>query len=385
VKANDDIKKTSQMLTTNGSTSEDKLRNIYNFVQKEIKNISFDTTMTNEARKKVENKKPSDTLKRRMGDIDDIDTLFASLAYASGFEARIVLSGDAREFFFNPNQQSHRSFVHRCCIAVKIDGKFRYFNPSTPYLGFGQLVWNEEAVSAILVGENGYDLNLTSSTDQDKNNSKRTGKFALSEDGALEGTMNIEYSGQAAIIRRQNGFDDSEQKRLDDFKDEWKDQMSTAEISDIRLENFADNSKPLVYSCKVRVPNYAQKTGKRLFLQPGFFEYGNKPIFSDSKRIHDIFFRYPWSENDDIQIELPKNYALDSADAPVDNGDSGDISSQKVKMMVEKGTTLQYKRTFYFGKGGRTLFPSNAYPALKGLFDKFQQSDSHTLTLKQKV
>jgi hypothetical protein len=384
-KANDDIKKTAQMLTANASTSEDKIRNIYNFVQKEINNVSYDTKISDEVRKKIENKKPSDTLKRRAGSVEHIEKLFVSLAVAAGFEARIVWSGNRNEFFFNPNQQSSYAFVHPCCSAVKIDGKFRYFNPGTPYLGFGQLIWYEEDVAGILIGENGYDLNKTTLTDQDKNNAKRTGKFKLSEDGTLEGTITIEYSGQRAITRRKEGYDDSEQKRLDDFKTEWKDQMSTAEFADIKLENFSDNSKPLVYSCNVRVPNYAQKTGKRLFLQPSFFEYGNKPVFSDSKRTFDVYFAFPWSENDDIQIELPKNYALDNADAPVNNGDPGNISKQTFKITVDNGTVLNYNRSFYFGNTGKTLFPAGVYPALKGLFDKFQQADAHTFSLKQKV
>jgi hypothetical protein len=45
-----------------------------------------------------------------------------------------------------------------------------------------------------------------------------------------------------------------------------------------------DPSKPLVYQYKIRIPNYAQKTGKRLFLQPGFFEYGAAPMFSTATR-----------------------------------------------------------------------------------------------------
>jgi hypothetical protein len=386
LKANDDVKKTSQMLTTNASTSEDKVRNIYNFVQKEIRNVVFDSTVTAEQRKKLNNKKPSDTLKNRMGDGGDIDFLFASMASAAGFETRIVLSGDRSKFFFNPNVHSHRSFVHQCCVAVKIDGKFRYFDPATPYLSFGQLVWFEEDVVGVLIGENGYDLAMTTNSDQDKNTAKRTGKFKLADDGTLEGTMKIEYSGQSGIVRRQDGYDDSEQKRLDDFKAEMKDQISNGEFTDITLENFTDNSKPLIYSCKVRIPNYAAKTGKRMFLQPGFFEYGNKPIFSDSTRIHDIYFKYPWSENDDIQIELPKTYATEPFDLPPAISDNSDIANQKITITVDKDQTmLQYKREFYFGKGGRVLFPAKAYTPLKGLFDRFQQTNSFSMTLKQKV
>ena len=52
------------------------------------------------------------------------------------------------------------------------------------------------------------------------------------------------------------------------FRDLIKEQMSTAEISNIKIENVTDPAKPFVYAFHVRVPGYAQRTGKRLFLQP---------------------------------------------------------------------------------------------------------------------
>ena len=53
-----------------------------------------------------------------------------------------------------------------------------------------------------------------------------------------------------------------------------KAQMSTAELSDIRIENVTDPVKPFIYAFHVKVPGYAQRTGKRLFLQPAFFQRG---------------------------------------------------------------------------------------------------------------
>ncbi|MGI8812024.1 MAG: hypothetical protein ACR2IH_05790 [Pyrinomonadaceae bacterium] len=45
---------------------------------------------------------------------------------------------------------------------------------------------------------------------------------------------------------------------------------------------------------------------------------------------------------------------------------------------------MLYKRDFYFGGGGRLLFPSASYQPVKNLFDAFHQSDTHVITLKQK-
>jgi hypothetical protein len=66
------------------------------------------------------------------------------------------------------------------------------------------------------------------------------------------------------------------------------------------------------------VPGYAERTGKRLFLQPAFFQKGVGPMFPTSNRQHDVYFHYPWMEEDQIVIELPEGYALDNAESPGD-------------------------------------------------------------------
>jgi hypothetical protein len=177
---------------------------------------------------------------------------------------------------------------------------------------------------------------------------------------------------------------DSQNKREDDFKEEIKRQMSAAEIENLSVENFEDPVKPLAYSYKIRIPNYAQKTGKRIFFQPGFFEYGSSPAFSTVTRTHDIYFSYPWAEEDEITIELPKNFDLDSADAPAKVADSGNIGSLDINIGVDKANNaLVYKRKFHFGGNGNILFPAAVYQPMKNLFDAFHKADTHTITLKQ--
>jgi len=120
------------------------------------------------------------------------------------------------------------------------------------------------------------------------------------------------------------------------------------------------------------------------FLQPGFFEYGVNPVFSSATRTHDIYFPYAWSESDTIEIELPKNYTIDVADAPIPVEEKRKLASLNLMINIDKATnSINYKRKFYFGGGGNIYFPVNAYQSLKKLFDEFHKSDSHTITLKQ--
>jgi hypothetical protein len=239
-------------------------------------------------------------------------------------------------------------------------------------------------VVGMLIDEKNHVWVKTPLTEYDKSVSRRTGKFKLSADGTLEGEVRIEYSGHQAISRREGGYQDSALQREKEFEEEIKGRISTAEISNLSIENFNDASKPLTYMFKVRVPGYAQKTGKRLFFQPGFFEYGSTPVFSSATRTHSISFPYPWSEEDTAEIVLPKDFALDNADTPAEATDTQKIGSLKIKIGMDKTTnTLVYERKFHFGGGGNVLFPVTAYKPLKTMFDVFHKADTHTITLKQ--
>jgi hypothetical protein len=379
------MKQKAAELVANAATDEDKLRRIYDYAQKQIKNVSFDRAYTPEQRQKIYDDDAEDAMKKGIGGPMQIDLLFGSLAYVSGYEVGIVLSGDRSENFFNRMRYPFRSFVHPACMAVRVGGKWKMFNPGTPYLPYGRLLWHEEAVSAMLVGKGHVWIDIPL-TEPAGSLVRRSGKLKLSEDGTLEGNVKLEYNGHPAILRRRDEYDASAAKREDSLKDDIKSRMSSAEITNVSVENFDDNSKPLTYSFNIRVPDYAQKTGKRLFLQPGFFEYGIKPAFSSSTRVNSISFPYSWSEFDDIQFQLPAGYELENAEAPGEVMDQGKIGDLKIAMSYNKAAgTLAYRRNFYFGAQESVLFPPEAYNALKGLFDNFHKADSHVITLKQNL
>jgi hypothetical protein len=133
---------------------------------------------------------------------------------------------------------------------------------------------------------------------------------------------------------------------------------------------------------KLRVPGYAQKTGRRIFLQPSVFEHGRKAQFSSATRKHSIYFHYPWSQQDDLEIELPAGYTLDNSDKPAPFN-AENISGYKVSIGVTNDERfLIVRREFFFGRGGNLIFTPDRYQPLKALFDRLQTSDSHTITLK---
>ncbi|HEX6124220.1 MAG TPA: DUF3857 and transglutaminase domain-containing protein [Pyrinomonadaceae bacterium] len=383
-KPSGEIKKAASEIMAGATTPDEKLRKIYEFCQTEIKNTSFDTTITDDDRQKLPRiDSMYEVLKKKSASSQYVDMLFAALANAAGFETRLAVTGNRSEMFFHPDM-TNESLVHPAAIAVKVGEQWQYFNPGLSFLPYGMLVWYEEDTWALLVGEKDVLWRQTPLSSHERSEARRSGNFRLLEDGTLEGDVKVEYVGHPAIIYRMENYDDSATKREENLKEELKGRFSTADISEVKIENLLDPAKPLIHQYKIRIPAYSQKTGKRLFLQPGFFEYGAEAPFSSATRKYDIFFRYPWSESDKLTFQLPAGFQLDSADSPSPLVDSQKIASLKINMALDKGKhALIYDRHFYFGGGNNILFASSAYGAVKSLFDAFQKAETHTVTLKQ--
>ncbi len=379
-----DIKAKAAELTAGIASDEEKLRKIYDFVQKNVKNIAFDPNMTEERYEDMDIDSLSDVLKQGAGTSTMIDFLFAALARAAGYEVAIVFSGDRSDNFFNPDKYPYMSFVQLAGVAVKVGVEWKYFDACAPYMPFGTLPWQREDVRSLVISDNNNLWRNTPLSDFKKSPARRNGTFTLSPDGTLEGEIKLEYDGHQAISRRRDQFKDSPEKREENIKEEIKENISTAEISSVSIQNFEDSSKPLTYVMKIKVPNYAQRAGRRLIIQPGFFEYGSSPVFASATRTHNVYFPYPWSEKDTISIKLPNGFALDNAERPGDVADTGGIGSDVVSISLDKtANTLLYSREFHFGGGGKILFPVASYPAVKGLFDAFHKADTHALSLRQ--
>ncbi|HEV2764335.1 MAG TPA: DUF3857 and transglutaminase domain-containing protein [Pyrinomonadaceae bacterium] len=392
MKPNDEVKQAAAEAVGDATTPEQKLERLFNFVRAKVKNVYDDASGFTAAERAAfkGNKSPSETLKRGVGDGGDIDLLFGALATAAGFDARVAWTADRGTIFFDPSL-ALRYFLEPSSIAVRVGDQWRFYNPGLGHIPHGMLRWQEEGTATLIADPKEPVFVSTPMSGPEKSRTKRTAKLKLTADGTLEGEVTVEYTGHAAAGMREAYDEETPAEREESLKESVKSRLSTAELSDIKVENVTDTSKPFVYSYRIRVPGYAQRTGKRLFIQPAFFQRNVGPLFATSERRNDIYFHYAWSEEDDVEIELPEGYALDNAERPANFG-SGDMSRYEVQLGVTKDERrLVYRRKFFFGgppKGAvfdmnRLRFPAASYAPLKQYFDTMHQQDAHTISLKQ--
>jgi hypothetical protein len=382
LKVDKEIKAKAAEITAGATTPDEKLEKIFDFCRTSIKNTNdTNSGFTDDQIEKLkDNKKPSDTLKRGVGSGLDVNLLFAALVNAAGLEARIALLPDRGQRLFDRNVVIPGA-LRPSNISVRVGSSWRFFDPGLQYITPGMLRWQEEGVDALIVSDSSI-WTKTPLSPPEKSKEKRTATLRLDENGTLEGDVTVEYTGHLAVERKRLNDEDSPAQREENLKEMVKNRLSSAELTNIVIENATDPVKPFVYKYHVRVPDYAQRTGKRLFLQPGFFLKGISPLFSAGTRRYPIYFRFPWSEEDQITIQLPKGYALDNADrpAPINAG----ISKHEVGMGISNDqTTLHYNRTFFFGQRDVLLFTVDKYELVKRLFDEVSKADNHIITLKQ--
>ena len=120
---------------------------------------------------------------------------------------------------------------------------------------------------------------------------KRTGKFACSKTGRSKATFGSNTPG-TLVSTRKNIMTMSRRPSVKKLCVTCSSAHEYRGNHDIKIENVTDPLKPFIYSYHVRVPGYAQRTGKRIFFQPGYFSHGAGSLFSSATRKHDVYFNY---------------------------------------------------------------------------------------------
>ena len=384
MRPNDDIRARAREVIGDATTDEQKLERLYEFCRTQIRNLDDDISgLTEEERvRQRDSESPADTLRRGAGTWRDVDLLFAALASAAGYEARYVSLSDRSDTFFNP-AYANAYFLRTYLIAVRVGENWRFFDPGSRYTPFGMLRWQEEGTQALITDARDPVFVQTPMSPPERSRTTRRATLRLSEDGTLEGDVRVEYTGHAAADMKEENDTATPAERENNLREEVTRRMSGAEISNISIENATDPARPFVYTYRVRVPGYATRTGRRLFIQPAFFQRGVAAVFPTSERRHPVYFHYPWSEDDRVMITLPAGFALDNAEAP-SSLSGGAISQYNVRLAVtQDGRTLIYTRAFFFGGGENILFPVTSYAQLKRFFDGLHEQDSHTISLRQ--
>jgi len=366
-------------ITATAKTDEEKVLLLVDFCKTAIKNSQTEAVSAEERQESEKNKSPEDTLVQGIGTPEDIRFLFAALATAAGFEARVAELPSRQTAFFD-RRFTDPYFLSDRAVAVKVGDSWHFFDASATYIPRGMLSWYHEGVDALVTDPKESFFVTTPVSKPEQTVIRRQGTFRIGEDGALEGDVLLVYTGHEGAIFKERGERQSDSQREEALKNILKRYASTAEFSDIKIENANDPEKPLAYRCHIRVPGYAQRTGKRLIFAPSFFQQGVPSLFLAKERKYPIYFHYPWTIEDKITYELPAGFQLEEprVPAPISMGNFG---RYEVHARIVNKTQFVFERRLVCGDNRNVLLPAAGYPAIKETFDAIAQGDEQSIAL----
>ena len=375
------VRAATEVLLVAGDPDEEKLRKIYDFCRSRIKHHDLDSSgFTEEQRAKFKsNESAEPTLKAGHGSSRDITMLFIAMARAAGFDARYASCNDCSSILFDPKMTA-RFMLSDLVAAVKVGGAWKYYDPARIYLAPGLLSWENNGTAILVADKSAGKITPTPISPAEASRRVRTATFTLQADGTLEGGVKIVYTGHWEASMK-NAYDGKTPKALAELiGDSLREDQPLAEVSEVKVLNASNPLEALQVSYVLRIPEYAERTGSRLFLQPGVFFKGTKALFEAATRKYDIQMHYRYTNEDRFTITWPENFELEAASAP-----PGIDLPQIAHYMVEIGVLrqermLQYHRVF---TSNIITVPAKIYTGIKALFDTVHSRDTHALTLKR--
>lgn len=357
---------------------EQKVRKIYAFVTG-LENQSYRPLRQDQERKALglkPNEGVEDVLRQSSGDHDDLNRLFVAMVRAARIPASMMWVASREQIFFQPELLS-TSQMDADIAIVQLDGKDVFLDPGTKFCPYGLLDWRYSGSKGLRQTADGTAIVGTSLPNYNQAQIQRTAHLQLTEQGKVEGTLKVGFSGLEAMDRRQkaNETDDAGRKKL--LEDEVRRWLpGESEVTLVGAPNWTDTEARLSAEFKISSP-LALGAGKRWLIPVHIFQVNGKPVFPASDRVNPIYLWYPTREADEVIITLPATLEIESL--PPNDSAKLEYATYKTLQTQDSPHTIMARRELIMAG---MAFPASSYKDLKDFYDKVKTGDDQQLIAK---
>jgi transglutaminase-like putative cysteine protease len=145
------------------------------------------------------------------------------------------------------------------------------------------------------------------------------------------------------------------------------------DVTEFSYQQTGEKIPVTIEKISLNAPNYAQITGKRLFVMPNILNKWNQKLAADTARKYGIELYEETVETDSVTIIIPDGYKLETLSKPVE------ISSSFGKYKSSSdlvGNKIVYIRRLETNKG---KFPASEYNNLVKYYDQLYKADHSKL------
>jgi hypothetical protein len=360
-----------------GDSPEVKLHKIYERTLR-LRNLSFERQKSQQEADR-ENLKTArdveDLWKQGYGDGNQITWLFLALVRAAGIQADPVIVSTRDVRFFDYRIQNPAE-LNSNVVLVTLDGKEMFLDPGTAFAPFGLLPWSETAVKGRRLDKDGGIWVQTPLTEASESRVERKGNLKLATNGTLEGRMTVTFTGQEALWRRNEERNEDDLGRKQFLEEEIKSDVPSGIMVELANRPDWNSASPtLVAEYDLKIPGWASIAGQRAVMPVGLFGGQDKRTFQHQTREHPLYFAFRHQSADDVIIELPPNWQVNSSPQPT--RENGKVLNYASSSEVTNGS-LHLKRELTVAA---LLVEPKYYGAMQNFFEIVRTGDEAQIIL----
>lgn len=351
---------------------EVKLRKIYARVQ-QVRNLDIEDYKTLKENKDEDlkpNSNVEDVLSRGYAHNKQINYLFVGLARAAGFDATEVYIAPRSNQLFIPNGNDVSQLSDEV-VWVHAGSQDYYLDPAAHYFPFGLLPWYETATSGIRVDKHGATIVKTPNPVSSDATLVRNANLEVKGDGEINGTVQIEFTGQRAGMIREERRKEDETGRTKYFEDVIKGWLPAGSVFEIsKIANWDNNDQPIHIEGTLTIPSFATSAAQRMLMPLEVFQMPQMQEFAAEKRVNVVYFHYPYEEIDDVKVRFPAGYKVEGL-PPARNVNLGAVSCEISATADDGGVEIKRhlaQRNLFFTK--------DEYPVVRRFFGTVKTNDN---------
>ncbi len=300
----DNIKVDVHRLTDGLAGSTEKIKILYDYLQKNTRYISIQLG--------IGGWQPFDAnyvATKKYGDCKALSNYMVSLLKEAQVPAKYVLitAGENRTGLRDDFPAPYFNHAIVCVPQLK-DSIWLECTSQTVSAGYmGSFTGNRKA---LLIDDDGGHVVKTPGYKTKENLQIRKVNAVINEEGTLSAKVITRFTGlqQDDVHGLMHEATQEEKKRY---------LNNTLSLPTYSVENFEFTEikgmlPEIIEKLSVTSPNYANITGKRLFIAPNFFNKSSSKLPENNNRKYDLQFNSSYLDEDSIQIAIPANYVVEA-------------------------------------------------------------------------
>lgn len=325
-------------LTAKAKTDDEKIKNIYYWVQDNIRYIAFEDG--------IAGFKPDESnhvFEKRYGDCKGMANLIKQMLKLAGFDSRLCWIG-TKHLAYDYKTPSLAVDNHMIC-ALFYKGKKYFLDGTEKFNSFGEYAERIQNKEVMIEDGDKYIIEKIPTTTSDAN--KELFKASLSiENEHLVGTCNHNYIGEsrAQFLNIYNSFETNKKKeRLDGYLSK---QDKNIIVSEVKTSDLQNRDLKLNIDYKIDIANKVSSFDNEIYIDLEFMNEYKGFALKDRKVDYEMDFKTTYDSQ--LNLKIPEGYKVTRLPSNLSIKETNfDINITFEKTDKE----IIYKKSFIFKNG----------------------------------